>query len=487
MPTSAPANSVDSNNQQRDTQLSTEQKALSINLDDSKYGTIVEIGAGQEVARQFFSVGAAAGTIAKTMSAYDMQISDDIYGKAQRYVSYERLQQMLTTEYGSLLARLQHVRAAETNFFAYAATVSARGYKKNKECHGWVGIQFQHSPNAEASTITLHVRMLDDENKLQSEALGILGVNLIHGAFNYLQQPLWIIECLLDNIGQNRIEVDLIHFSGPAFPEIENRLMNLHLIRAWLTRAVMFNADGHSIVPRNKLYKKPIMVMRGSFRPPNKVHVDMVNSGSRQFSALEQVDPDELVLLAEITMSELVSTGADDSDFLARVDLLNSLGYTVLLSDYVRFFRLRSWLRLYTQSPIGIILSVRDFNYLFDEEYYQGLEGGILEAMGKLFPDNTHVFVYPARDNGNLLTLDTVAVSERNQYLLKYLITNGLLQPAQHYVEENLHISAQQLIDDIQADRTGWEQALPDTVAEQIRRRKLFHLGQRDSLKQPDD
>jgi hypothetical protein len=238
---------------EREKHLSTEQKALSINLDASKYGTIVEIGAGQEVARQFFGAGAAAGTIAKTMSAYDMRVSDEIYGKVDRYVGRERLEQMLQREYDLLVKRLQDVRPP-TTYFTYAATVSAKGYQGTKECHGWIGFRVQLHPGEEANDIILHVRMLDGENRLQSEALGVLGVNLIHAAFLYPTRPKWIIESLLDGIGQDRIEVDLIHFSGPSFKRVENRLMNLHLIRSWLTRAVMFGKDGQSIVPRETLY-----------------------------------------------------------------------------------------------------------------------------------------------------------------------------------------------------------------------------------------
>ena len=460
---------------ERDKNLSTEQKALSINLDPDKYGTIVEIGAGQEVARQFFSAGAAAGTIAKTMSAYDMRVSDEIYGKAMRYVGRERLQQMLEHEYSLLIKRLANVRSPETTYFAYAATVTAKGYQDAKECHGWIGFRVQLRPGEEPNDIIMHVRMLDDENRLQSEALGILGVNLMHATFKYANRPKWIIESLLDNIGQNRIEVDLVHFSGPAFNRVENRLMNLHLIRAWLTRAVLFNTDGESIVPRDTLYKRPVMVMRGSFKPPTKVHLDMIQCATPQFLEAQGVSEEQLVLLTEITMSELISgDSVGDSDFLARVDLLNQLGATVLVSDYLRYFRLRSWLRRYTQNPIGIVISVRDFDYLFDEDFYQGLEGGILEAMGKLFPDNTCMYVYPAKINDQLVTLDQVTVPASQQHLLSYLLENRLLVPCRDFVEENLHISAVQLVTEIAKGRGNWELCVPEQVATQIRQRRLF-------------
>ena len=269
---------------EHDKSKTTRQKALAINLDDQKYGTIVEIGAGQEVARQFFSVGAAAGSIAKTMSAYDMQVSDDIYGKSGRYVSRERLEQMLGLEYELLLKRLKEVRPANTAFFSYAATVTAKSYSQKNECHGWVGIQVQLYPDAPPSEIILHVRMLDETNEEQCDALGILGVNLIYGAYYYHANPKVLIDSLQDGMGSDkRIEIDLIHFSGPYFEQVENRLMNLHLIRSWCCRAVMFDQDGNSVVPASALRKKDALVMRGSFKPPTNIHVDMNKSAYGQF------------------------------------------------------------------------------------------------------------------------------------------------------------------------------------------------------------
>ncbi|MBD3667432.1 MAG: TonB-dependent receptor, partial [Kangiella sp.] len=360
---------------EHDKTLTTEQKALAVNLNPTQYGTIVEIGAGQEVARQFFSAGAAAGTIAKTMSAYDMQVSDDIYGKAGRYVSRERVEQMLVHEYDLLHSRLDEVRSEDTQYFSYAATVTARSYTQKNECHGWIGIRMQLEPKAPPSEIVMHVRMLDETNKEQSEALGIFGVNVVYGAFHYHKDPKVFIESLLDNLvndfGQKRIEVDLIHFAGHTFEKVENRLMNLHLVRSWCCRAVMFDAQGASEVPGTMLRKKDVLVIRGSFKPPTKVHVDMTEAAMKQFLEEEGVQRDKVFTVAEITMAELANDAeTDDASFLARVDLLNKLGYNVLISDYLRFFRLRSWMRRYTQNRIGIVLSILDFDQLFNESYY---------------------------------------------------------------------------------------------------------------------
>ena len=455
--------------------ISTRQKALEINLDEGKYGTLVEIGAGQEVARQFFSAGAAAGTVAKTMSAYDMQISDVIYGKAGAYVSRERLEQMLTREFSLLTERLAGSRPKTTQFFSYAATVTAKSFKQKNECHGWVGIQLQLYPEAPPSEIILHVRMLDEDNQSQADALGILGVNLIYGAYYYKDNPKKIIDSLLDNVDSTRLEINLINFSGPYFTEVNNRLMNLHLVRSWCCRAVMFDAEGASIVPASALRKRDVLVMRGSFKPPTKVHMDMSNAAMEQFKNVGGLSGRGLLSVAEITMSELASDSEqDDASFLARVDLLVKLGFHVLISDYLRFFRLRSWIRNYTENRIGIVLSAHDINPLFDESFYDGLEGGILAAMGKLFSDDTNVFVYPAIINDELITLSNVAVPEKVKFLLQHLVANKSMVAIESYQEDNLHIDARELIKQIQLGRGDWENAMPEEIANEIIEKRLF-------------
>jgi hypothetical protein len=460
---------------ERQKHLSTEQKALTINLDEGKYGTIVEIGAGQEVARQFFNAGAAAGTIAKTASAYDMQISDEIYGKVGRYVSKDRVLQMLSHEYDLLIERLAHRRSKNTLFFTYAATVTAKSFNQDSECHGWIGLRMQLYPGAPASEILLHVRMMDETNRLQSEALGILGVNLIYGAFYHANQPKWIIEGLKDNLEDDRLEVDLIQFSGPYFEEVDNRLMSLHLVRSWCCRAVMFDDDGLPVVPGEELRKKDTLVLRGSYNPPTKVHVDMMECALRQFTDEEGIDPDNVSLLAEITMADLArDKDQADSLFLAKVELLTALGYQVLISDYLRFFRLRSWIRRYTQNHIGIVLSVLDFNQLFDSRYYEGLEGGLLEAMGKLFSDNTYVYVYPGRIDGTLVTLDNVEVPHLNRHLLAHLVENRAMVSTRDFRDENMHISSAETLMRIANGDPAWENNVPKEVADIIKSRRLF-------------
>ena len=459
---------------QNDPQLITE-KALSINLDTNKYGAFVEIGAGQEVSRQFFSAGGAAGTIAKTMSAYDMQVSDAVYGKASRYVSRERLEQMLHKEYDLLDSRLGAKRSKENQFLSYAATVTARSYKQKNECHGWIGILVQLFPGSPPSEIILHVRMLDETNFEQCEALGILGVNLVHGAYHSFTNPKKLIDGLQDGLKTDRLEIDMINFSGPCFEHIDNRLINLHLIRSWSCRAVMFSPDRTSLVPGSILRKDNTLVIRGSFKPPTKVTVDMIEGAKHQLIQEEGIDPDSIHVVTELSLNESPNGDvSSDEDFLARVDLMNALGYTVLVSDYFRFFRLRSFLRRYNKDALAIALSVLDFNALFDERYYTGLEGGILEAMGKLFSDNTFIYIYPSIIDGKLVTLENVSVAPEQKYLLKHLISNGKMSAISKYNETNLHISSQAVFSKIDSKDKSWKKEVPEDIKSLIIDNKLF-------------
>jgi hypothetical protein len=459
------------------------QKALEINLDNCKYGTIVEIGAGQEVARNFFRAGGAAGTIAKTMSAYDMQVSDDIYGaeESKRYVTVNRLKKMLNKEYASISELLSPTRPKNTTFFSYAATVTAKSYLQKNECHGWIGIRTQLYPGAAASDIILHVRMLDNDGSAQQEALGILGVNLIHAAFNHYTKPKKIIESLLDDLEPGRIEVDMINFSGPYFEETENRLMNLHLVHSNLTHAVMFSPQGEVQVPGELLYKKNILVIRGAFAPLTKVHVDMTQSAQHQFNEMDCIDSNRTLVLAELTMASLtVGDSINDADFLARVDMLNTQGYTVMISNYLRYFRLRAYFRRYTKQQIGMILGISNLNLIFAEDYYEGLEGGILEAIAKLFPDNTRLYIYPSlcrQDKNTLVTADSFIAPDNLKHLYQHLLENGYLIGLNKVDESLLTMSPAKLLSGIQKGRGDWESLVPEAIAEMIINNKLFGFG----------
>ena len=335
-------------------EIGTDEKALCINLDSAKYGTFAEIGAGQEVARRFFRVGGAAGTIAKTMSAYDMTFSDAIYGPADRYVSRVRLQTMLDHEYDLLIERLDEQFGAEKTFFVFADTVAARSFKERNESHGWLGIRFQSQPRGQPSQIIIHVRLLDEANVDQQEALGVIGVNLLHGAF-YCNQPEKLISFLQQNLPPGRIEVDMIKFSGPLFQNVDNRLISLQLVSQGLTDAVMFKADGETVQPAEVFYKRAILVERGSFRPVTYATNDMLDGARRVFLRQCDCSEDEVVVLMEMTLENLRADGqVDHADFLARVDILRALGRTVLISKFGEYYRLAAYLFRYTNRAIAL-------------------------------------------------------------------------------------------------------------------------------------
>src|SRR5437773_9228751 len=276
-------------------EIATDEKALRINLDAARYGTFAEIGAGQEVARRFFRVGGAAGTIAKTMSAYDMTFSDAIYGPADRYVSLVRLQTMLDHEFNLLIERLDEKFGAEKTFFVFGDTIAARRVKERNESHGWLGVRFQSQPRGQPNQIIIHVRLLDEANIDQQEAIGVIGVNLLHGAF-YCSQPEKLISLLQQNLPPERIEVDMIKFSGPLFQKVDNRLISLQLVSQGLTNAVMFKADGETVQPAEIFYKKAILVERGSFRPVTYATNDMLDGARRVFLAQSECSEKDLTV-----------------------------------------------------------------------------------------------------------------------------------------------------------------------------------------------
>jgi len=456
----------------------TEQKALQINLDPNKYGTFAEIGAGQEVARWFFHVGGASGTIAKTISAYDMIVSDAIYGPSERYVSRQRLQSMLDHEYALLLERLTAKRGDTTKFFAFANTVAARSYSRHDEPNGWMGVRFQTAPKAEPSEIIIHVRMLDKENVQEQEALGIIGVNLIYAACCYHSDPETVIASLMDNLSRDRIEVDMIKFAGATFKDLDNRLMALQLVTQGLTDSAMFTANGEVVQAAEVLYKKPILVERGSFRPVTKVTIDMLNCAQAQFVQEPQAQGEEIIVLMEMTLRNLTGDGGviDHKDFLDRVDLLGSLGKTVLISNYARYFRLSSYLSRYTKKMIGIAMGVPSLREIFEEKYYTDLEGGILEAVGRLFKNDLRLYVYPAQDpaTGSIITAGNLRVAPHLRHLYSYLLENHFIQSIQDYNEAFLPIFSREVLEKIRAGDSAWEIMVPPQVAHIIKQRTLF-------------
>ena len=480
--------------------LTTNRKALTINLDGAKYGTFAEIGAGQEVARHFFQAGGASGTIAKSMSAYDMAFSDAIYGKAPRYVSSDRLVHMLDHEYGLLVERLDGSRGERTAFFAFADTVATKNFKGNNEAHGWMGVRFQANPREQPSDIMIHVRMWDKENILQQQALGIIGVSLIYGAFYYRADPKQLISSLLDNLSADRIEVDMCQFSGPAFANVDNRLASLHLVTSGLTNAVMFGPDGGVLQPSEVLHHKAILVERGSFRPVTHVNVDMLRCACAQFVQEPLVKGKDFVVLMEITMHNLLSSGElDPKDFLSRVDLLADIGFTILISNYSEYYRLTSYFRRYTNEMIGVAMGINNLLEIFNEKYYENLEGGILENFGRLFRQSVKLYIYPMKQdaydkylsNGTspaskpadpmahlatnvLINAKNLTVAPHLRNLYEHLLENHYLECIVGFNPDILDIFSREVLNRIKAQDASWETMVPARVAAAIKKRQLF-------------
>ena len=461
--------------------IGTRQKALALNLDKAKYGTIAEIGAGQEVARWFFLVGGAAGTVAKSVSAYDMAVSDAIYGKTQRYVSRQRLQAMLEHEFAQLLERLGPSKGDDTTFFAFADTVATRSYTRHEDGRGWVGVRFQTRPRETPSDVIVHVNLKDREATRQQEALGVLGVNLIHGAYFRHGAPEALIGSLMDELSRERVEVDMIKLSGPAFDGVDNRLISLQLVEQGLTDAAMFTAAGEVVQPSEVLYKKPILVERGSFRPVTKLTLDLLEGARGQFLEEPAVQGQEPVVFMEMTLRSLaagvpVVDHVDHADFLARADILGALGHDVLISRFEAYYELADYLAAYTDRMIGIAAGLPSIQDLADERYYADLGGGMLESTGRLFKRSVKVYAYPALDpsSGRVLTIETLPVQATWRHLRDFLLESGHLVPIRRYDERLLAILTKDVLARIQGGDPAWESMVPAVVADTIKSKRLF-------------
>ncbi|HTQ56089.1 MAG TPA: hypothetical protein VMI94_16590 [Bryobacteraceae bacterium] len=454
---------------------STRQKALKINLDARKFGTFAEIGAGQEVARWFFHAGKAAGTVAKTISAYDMAVSDGLYGPTTHYVSRQRLEAMLDHEFKNLVERLGPARGERTAFFVFADTAATQTHTRPAG-HSWLGVRFQTEPRGEASEIIIHAEMRDPVTVQQQEALGLAGVNLIYGAFYYADDPSHLINSLMDDLSRRRIEIDMIKFSGPAFHGVDNRLMSLQLVEQEHTDAVMFTADGEVVQPAEVLYKRPIMIERGSFRPVTNVTLDMLERAIRQLQ--QDVGPQEnLAPIMEMTLNNLMAESAiDHEDFLARVDILSALGKMVIVSNYTRFDKITTYLRQYTQNWIGMPIGVPTLLEIFDEKYYADLDGGILEGLGRLFQGKVRLFVHPTRQAGSsgLTTAEDLQVKPELRYLYQYLSANRFIDCVRDFDAEELHVTPGAVLAAIQSGDPGWKKLVPAEAAAVIQQKGLF-------------
>jgi hypothetical protein len=460
-----------------DAALTTQRKALALNLDPATYGGFAEIGGGQEVARWFFSVGSAATGVAKAISAYDMAVSDALYGPAQRYVSRPRLEAMLEHELTQLIEQLGPRRGDTTTFFVFADTVATRSRGGSASGHGWLGVRFQARPHESPSEIVLHVHLLDADALHEKEALGILGVNLLYGAFYQRDAPEALIGSLVDGLSPARVEIDTIRFAGPAFTGIDNRLMALQLVQHGLTDAALFTAKGEVVQPSDVLHRKPILVERGSFRPPTRLTLDLLEQARRQFGEEPSVRGQEPVVLAEMTLRSL-SDGADVGhlDFLARADILAALGLNVLISRFEPYYQVAEYLTRFTDRLIGMAVGLPSVREIADERYYADLPGGVLESAGRLFKRSVKMYVYPARDpvTHEIHSVESAPLSPPWQHLRDLLVQIGRLEPIRHYDEAYLSLHTPEARRRIGTGDPSWEAMVPPVVAAMIKTEKLF-------------
>ena len=421
-----------------ETTLSTGQKALQLNLDASWYGTLAEIGAGQEVARWFFAVGGAAGTVAKTISAYDMTVSDGIYGKSHRYVSRERLEQMLEHEYAALRESLAGPRGEKTSFFVFADTVATRSYARRVDGEGWLGIKFQDRPGGETSQILLHTRLLDPEAKGQQEALGLLGVNLVYAAWRLRSAGLaGLVPGLGEEISRDRLEVDFIDVSGPIFAGVDVRRLNLELVLNQLTHVAVFEADGHPVEGGRALYKRAAFVLREHFRPFRDLHRDMLTAASEQLASPE--DGGRAVALAEISITNPLpgvaepgtqaSTAVGADELLARLDALAAAGLATLVTDFDELFRVALYLRRYAAPRVVFVIGTPTFAHFFSDRPFESLEGGAMELLGRLLTRTVRIALYPEPDRrtGQTVSARTMPLPPEYTHLRDYLFDNDFV------------------------------------------------------------
>lgn len=426
----------------------TKRKALKINLASEIYGTFAEIGAGQEVARNFFNAGAASGTIAKTMSAYDMTFSDAIYGAEEsgRYVSQSRLRKMLNHEFALLTERLTGEKYKDKKLFAFADTVAALNFNKTNDPHGWIGIRFQHELGAAPSEIIIHVKLLDSDNSLQQKVLGTLGVNLVFAAYYYLNDVQTMIESLADNLSPGAVEIDMVKLDGPAFEGVNERLINLYLIAKGFSKAAIFNPEGEVYQSKDFLYKKNIMILRTKYRQKSNPNFDLFNRAIEQFKRNIGVeDESQLVVMIEV----LMSNGLDDQSeistedlnyFAQRADYLCSTGNHIIVTNFRRSNHLAEFLAEFKPKNVGISTNIANLKHIFNSDHFnkENYTNELLSYVSGMFSKNVKLYAYPYLDKSNhqIVTSANMPVSEEAKPLYEFLVNNKYIVDIENYDEK---------------------------------------------------
>ena len=461
---------------QEDT-FSTKRKALSINLDPNIYGTIAEIGGGQEVARAFFQAGGASGTIAKSISAYDKTFSDNLYNnnKQGRYVSKDRLKKMLKNEFDDLTTLLTETKDRRTRFFAFANTVETLNYKKTNQGHGWMGVRFQLTPFSEPNEVIIHVNLLENDASLQQYTLGSLGVNLLYACFNYAKYPNKFLLSLMENLSNDRVEINMVSMSGPELDFVDNRLLSIQLIKNGIAPAVIFDKDGEVQQASDMLYKKNVLAFRGSFRPITNAGIDMLETSFNLFKKDKRYEKENTVSVCEITLSNLLEqTAFDDSDFLDRIDLLNGLGQNVLVSNFKEYYKLSQYFTKFQIIRLRLVLGIPALKCVLNKKFYKDLKGGILESFALIFHDNVKIYTYPQLVDGEVIDSNNIEIDKENKYLYKHLKENRKIIDIETYNKDFLPIYSKGVLDRILNNEDGWEEDVPEYVATEIKSKRLF-------------
>lgn len=456
--------------------LSTQEKALAFNLNTSTYGTFAEIGGGQEVANQFFKAGGASGTIAKTLSAYDMAVSDYYYGKTKRYVSKDRLTDMINKEYENLTYYLSE-KADNKCFFSLANTIETLNFKKTNQGQGWMGVKFQSSPNSTPNVCKIHFLLNDNNALLQQETIGILGVNILNGLYNFNSVSSFL-KALVDNIDQSRIEINYLELTGPDFSNIDNRLISLELVKNDLTEVAMFGSNKDILQPLNVLYKQDLLVLRGRFKPPTKVNLDMFNAGLKQLDKSKNIARHNVTCLAELTLNNLLNNEQDiTQDFLSRADLLCELGYTVLVSNFKYHYELTDYLNKKVKTnSIHLVMGLGNFKQIFDKKLHQNPDE-IFRGISSLFKEKSGLLIYPELSNNRNKTITIKDIKiDKFDNLIKHLLENNQLIEIENFNKEVLPIYSKEVLRLIQDNNESWKKMVPEKITNTILEEKLFQV-----------
>ena len=426
--------------------VDTKRKALKVNLNPKIYGTFAEIGAGQEVSRAFFSVGAASGTVAKTISAYDMTFSDEIYGPEEsgRYVSQTRLLKMLDLEYALLIERLKGDKHKDKTFFAFANTVTTLNYTRTNDPHGWVGLRFQSEPGGLPNEIYFHVRLLDTDVQMQQRVLGMIGVNLVYAAFYYANNPKTMIESLVDNLNVGSVEIDLISVQGPEFKEVNNLLLNLYLIIKDFSTAAIFDADAHPRQAKDLLYKKDIMILRTKYGQKSTPNFHLFNKATDQFKLVNHVADNNLIVMIEVLITNVLNAAQENPDDIdlevvaKRAEEMCKTGNFVIVSNFARRNKLAKYLDRCKPKSVGMSTNINNLKFVFNSANFgENYTGHLLNYVNDMFSRNVRLFAYPFLDRKTNTVINTqnMPVSPEAKPLFDFLILNGYITDIKDYDE----------------------------------------------------